>query len=931
MKNYYAIFLLLTLFCGQHFAYSQGGSCAGADPFCTENNYAFPASTTTTAESGPEYGCLLTQPNPSWYYIEVATGGNIIIDLSNSAGVDIDFICWGPFNNLGVACSNLTGSGSFDGCSLFDSYPCGNIIDCSYSTSATETCTIPGAVAGQFYMFLITNYSGVPTDIFASSSAASTGSTDCTIVPPQGCLMSSLNANIGACAPNNTYTLDGDFTYTGNPGSGTVIVEVDNGTSTYTQTFNPPFVDGQTYNFSISGIPADGANTNVNVYFSADPGCSLDIDYTAPADCSCTADIGTQSASIVGVSTNNYVLCYGDAIQITLDGNNTDPEEANNPPGPVYDPGVGWLVYSCPPTIGLVPSATEDVANDPCLQGIAAYGDLADINDLSFINSFPAGTFTDNTVYFVPITFYSMAENVYSYVNTTIPCYELGTPYAVQYLPEITFTQVTDCATGEATATINGGLPELDGSQFTAVAGSLTPASASFVNTTCGNGGDIVIDGLTSGQSYSFDVEDENGCPITISGTMTGGGGATLTYPQSAYCINAANPSPTVTGSAGGTFSSTAGLSINAASGVINLSASTAGNYTVTYVGVGGACPPSATFNITINALPNVVAGSDQSICAGQQVTLTGAGANSYSWSGGVTNGVPFTPGATATYTVTGTSAAGCQNTDDVIVNVDPAANPVFAANVTSGCSPLTVTFTNQSGGVDCDWNFGDGTTGTGCGSVTHTYTAIGCYDVTLTTESALGCVGTVTLNNYICVTPDPVASFIPIPVEMTTDNPTSTMTNESTNATSYLWTFEDGSTSNLFEPSHTFPAAEGNYGIELVAYSASGCTDTAWAIVVVKEDIIYYVPNTFTPDGDEHNQGFLPVFTSGFDPFNFNMKIFNRWGEIVFETNNHLVGWDGTYHEKLVQDGTFTWKIEFKISANDARRVAVGHVSVIR
>jgi gliding motility-associated-like protein len=412
---------------------------------------------------------------------------------------------------------------------------------------------------------------------------------------------------------------------------------------------------------------------------------------------------------------------------------------------------------------------------------------------------------------------------------------------------------------------------------------------------------------------------------------MTGGGGATLTYPQTAYCINAANPSPTVTGSAGGTFSSTAGLSINAASGVINLSASTAGTYTVTYVGVGGACPPSATFDITINALPNVVAGSDQTVCAGQQVTLTGAGANSYSWSGGVTNGVPFTPGSTATYTVTGTSAAGCTNTDDVIVNVDPAANPVFAADITSGCAPLTVTFTNQSGGVDCDWVFGDGSTGTGCGSVTHTYNAVGCYDVTLTTESALGCIGTVTLNNYICVTPDPVASFFPVPVEMTTDNPTSTMTNESTNATSYLWTFEDGTTSNLFEPTHTFPASEGNYGIELVAYSASGCTDTARAIVVVKEDVIFYVPNTFTPDGDEHNQGFLPVFTSGFDPYNFNMKIFNRWGEIVFETNNHLVGWDGTYHEQLVQDGTYTWKIEFKISSNDSRRVAVGHISVLR
>jgi len=929
MKNYYAIIVLLTLLCGQQYVSAQGANCASADPFCTENNYAFPASTTTTAESGPEYGCLSTQPNPSWYYIEVATGGNIIIDLSNSAGVDIDFICWGPFNNLSMACSNLTGSGIFEGCGLFDSYPCGNIVDCSYSTSATETCTIPGAVAGQFYMFLITNFSGLPTDIFAASSAASTGSTDCTIVPPQDCYFSFTSYTIGACNPDNTYNLTGEFVYQENPGSGSVTVEVDNGTSIYSQTFNPPFIDGQTYNFSIPNIPSDGAATTLTFSFSADPACETTLNYTGVGDCSCVADVGTFTVEVNGAASTDYQLCYGDSFDATPNGDYTPSDQVASEDDP-YTPGIGWLVYSCPPTVAVVPSYPTFISDDPCFIGLYTNGALNEVNDMFWIDNFP-GVFADNIVYFVPVTMYSLDSNTVSSVETTEYCYEMGTPYAVQYLPEITFTQTTDCATGEATATINGGLPELDGSQFTAVAGSLTPASASFVNTTCANGGDIVIDGLTSGQAYSFDVTDANGCPITISGTMTGGGGATLTYPQTAYCINAANPSPTVTGSAGGTFSSTPGLSINAASGVINLSASTAGTYTVTYVGTGGACPPSATFNVTVNPLPVVVAGPDQTVCTGQQVTLCGSGASTYTWTGGVSDCVAFTPGATATYTVTGTSAAGCTNTDAVNVNVDPAASPVFSANVTSGCSPLVVTFTNQTGGVNCAWDFGDGNTGTGCATVTHTYTAVGCYDVMLTTQSANGCVGTVTLNNYICVTPDPVASFIPNPIEMTTDNTSSTMSNGSTNADTYLWTFEDGTTSTLFEPTHSFPSSEGTYGIELVAYSVSGCTDTAWATVVVKEDVIYYVPNTFTPDGDEHNQGFLPVFTSGFDPFNFNMKIFNRWGEVVFETNNHLVGWDGTYHEKLVQDGTYTWKIEFKISANDSRRVAVGHISVIR
>lgn len=930
MKKLYAILTLAALLCCQHFTFAQGTNCASADPFCTGNSYTFPASTSTTAESGPEYGCLLDQPNPAWYYLQIATGGNLNINLTNSAGVDIDFICWGPFASLGTACSNLTGSGSFDGCSLFDSYPCGNIIDCSYSTAANETAVIPGAAAGQFYMFLITNYSGDPTDITASSTGTAT--TNCSIVPPQDCYFSFTGYEISPCNPNNTYNLSGEFTYEDNPGTGTVTVQVDNGTSTYTQTFNPPFVDGQTYAYNITNIPADGAASTVTFSFSADPACETVMNFTGVADCSCAADIGTQTAQVNGTTTTDYQLCFGDTFDALLNNDYTPPAEAFNPPGPIYDPGIAWLVYSCPPTVAVVPSYPAWITQDPCFEGLVTYGDLNEINDMYWIDNYP-GVFTDNIVYFVPLTMYSMSTDTVSYTNTSENCYEMGAPFAVQYLPEITMTQVTNCATGEVTATINGGLPEIDGSQFTAVAGSLTPASASFVNTTCANGGNIVIDGLTSGQAYSFDVEDDNGCPITISGTMTGGGGATLTYPQTNYCTTDPNPSPTVTGSASGTFSSTAGLSINVATGVINLAASTPGPYTITYVGTGGACPPSATFNLTVNGVPTVSAGPDQNICLGQQVTLTGSGTagNVYTWTNGVVNGVAFTPGATGTYTVTGTSAAGCINTDDVTVTVDPAAQPTFSANITSGCAPLTVTFTNLSGGSNCTWDFGDGTTGTGCATITHTYTTVGCYDVTLSTQSAAGCLGTATLTNYICVTPDPVASFVPNPGVLSTLNTTTQMINNSSNATTYVWNFGDQTSSTAFEPTHTYPAAEGNYLIELIVYTPSGCTDTAYAVIVVNEEIIYYVPNTFTPDGDENNQTFVPVFTSGYDPFDFNMKIFNRWGEIIFETNNDKIGWDGTYHEKLVQDGSYTWKIEFQTSESDARKVVVGHVNVVK
>ena len=142
------ILFMLTLLAKN--ASAQGADCATADPFCTASGATFPASTSTVAPVGPNYGCLGSQPNPAFYFLNIATSGSLTLNISSSAGVDIDFIAWGPFTSPGAACaSGLTGSA----------------VDCSYSTAAVETCLIPSAIVGEFYMILITNFSGVPTNI----------------------------------------------------------------------------------------------------------------------------------------------------------------------------------------------------------------------------------------------------------------------------------------------------------------------------------------------------------------------------------------------------------------------------------------------------------------------------------------------------------------------------------------------------------------------------------------------------------------------------------------------------------------------------------------------------------------------------------------------------------------------------------------------
>ena len=94
---------------------------------------------------------------------------------------------------------------------------------------------------------------------------------------------------------------------------------------------------------------------------------------------------------------------------------------------------------------------------------------------------------------------------------------------------------------------------------------------------------------------------------------------------------------------------------------------------------------------------------------------------------------------------------------------------------------------------------------------------------------------------------------------------------------------------------------------------------------------MIFYIPNTFTPDGDEFNQTFKPIFTSGFHAHDFKLLIFNRWGEVIWESNDAEIGWDETYNGKIVQNGTYVWKVEFKILKNDERILKTGHVNVLR
>jgi gliding motility-associated-like protein len=123
-----------------------------------------------------------------------------------------------------------------------------------------------------------------------------------------------------------------------------------------------------------------------------------------------------------------------------------------------------------------------------------------------------------------------------------------------------------------------------------------------------------------------------------------------------------------------------------------------------------------------------------------------------------------------------------------------------------------------------------------------------------------------------------------------------------------------------------------GGYFVTLIASSPSGCTDSLTQFIGYQEPLIYYVPNTFTPDQDQFNQQWKPIFTSGFDPYDYHLSIFNRWGELIWESFNDETGWDGVYGTDFqAQEGIYTWEITFATKTNTEKQQITGTLNLLR
>lgn len=490
-------------------------------------------------------------------------------------------------------------------------------------------------------------------------------------------------------------------------------------------------------------------------------------------------------------------------------------------------------------------------------------------------------------------------------------------------------------------------------------------------------------------QTYTLNVKDINGCAdqdqvtVTVSSVSAGAG------PDQDICIG---QSTNLAATGGGNYQWTPPLALTNP-GIANPGANPTASQTYTVLVTNQfGCTDIDSMRLTVNPLPIVNAGPDDTICLNETAILSASGANTYTWNPGGTGGtITVQPTQSTNYILTGTDNNNCQNDDTVNIEVLPLP-PADAGPIITICED-SVGALAATGGVSYAWSppigLSDPTSPSPTASPPSTtnYTVVvtganGCQMADTTTVNVIPtpilvvgpgkgiCLGESTrlgasgawplvwstgdTATQIVVNPDTSTTYYVVgynqgcpsegqsvyvsvidefPIAAFTANPDSgwipltvQFTNQTHDATKYSWYMGDGTVTNEFEPEHIYEDS-GRFKVLLIATNEHGCRDSAQHVIIVKGGFTIYVPNAFTPNGDNLND-FFSVEEIGVDEF--NIKIFNRWGALIFESNDKDFKWDGRFHGEGVQEEVYVWKIK-ATSFMGHEVVQAGTVTVLR
>ncbi len=288
-------------------------------------------------------------------------------------------------------------------------------------------------------------------------------------------------------------------------------------------------------------------------------------------------------------------------------------------------------------------------------------------------------------------------------------------------------------------------------------------------------------------------------------------------------------------------------------------------------------------------------------------------------------------------------STAFCSDSLEKLIEIDVPVPVADFGDSASGCEPLEVQFDNQSlYGRSFQWDFGDGGTST-AENPRYTYLQEGNYTVTLRVLGfAPNKEDTEIKQNYIQVFNSPRAQFFANKNVVYIPNDPLVLSNTSIDADQFNWSFGDGNTSTERSPTH-FYQEEGFFDIQLIAQTDFGCADTFMLPTTIQAELEgrLDVPNAFTPNPNGGNGGRVNPLASGANlndvfyakiqgAIEYELNIFNKWGELLFVSRDINIGWDGYYKDELCQQDVYVWKIKAEFADGESI-VKVGDLMLLR
>ncbi|PCJ82408.1 MAG: hypothetical protein COA57_13335 [Flavobacteriales bacterium] len=473
--------------------------------------------------------------------------------------------------------------------------------------------------------------------------------------------------------------------------------------------------------------------------------------------------------------------------------------------------------------------------------------------------------------------------------------------------------------------------------------------------------------------SYAVTVTDGNGCEAFTSVFVTQPTLVQLTtVSDTTVCISGtADLSALATGGTGQyTYSWNNGW---AGAGLHN--ATVFSDSCVSVIATDGNGCASAAESVCIYTLPPVIttAIGTGTICEGVSTNIlaiaTGGDGTPYTYVWYDENGsnIGTSPSMTVfppalnpdsnIYMVIASDGCSPNDTDYVVIDFFAPPTVAFDPDSTFGCQPFNVTFTNTSDpALDCFWDFGDGSVYDDCGTTfDHLFVDTGTYSVNLTIVTLNGCSYGIDKLGLVVVNPNPIANFVFTPQPTNVQNMNIFFTDLSTisdgNITQWDWTFYDN---NVFEmivggdtiqhPEYNFatnPDDEfiyyledtGYYPVNLLVTSQYNCTDSTTLFVYIGGVYYAHIPNAFTPNGDGINDYFFPKGV-GIEPVKeYKLLIFDRWGDLIFDSYRLDDPWDGTARamggSSTLQNGVYVWRVEFT-DVKGIEHSQMGHVTLL-